>query len=236
MAKGIIYITTTSVTGLIKIGKTGTDQFENRMAQLEQNGYWNVSGLHRFFAVEVEDYDDKEKLIHTMFSKSQVANSELFALDKKLAQSLLESFGGRQVYPKPEPKPTSETKAVKATPTTVSLPKDTDLIPDGIYHFRRKVKAWGNKEVIATMRVTGHKLFVMKGSTICPAYSKSPNKSAVRLRQNAKINDDILLEDYEVQSPSAAGLLVLGGSNNGWDEWKTKDGKKIGTFRQKGGK
>ena len=64
MARGVIYITTTSVTGLIKIGKTRTDQFENRMTILEQNGYWNVNGLHRFYAVEVNDYDEKEKLIH----------------------------------------------------------------------------------------------------------------------------------------------------------------------------
>lgn len=99
MPKGIIYITTTSVTGLIKIGKTQTSQFENRMSTLEQNGYWNVNGLKRFFAVEVDDYDEKEKLLHTVFSKSQVANSELFALDKNLAKDMLMSFDGKVVFP-----------------------------------------------------------------------------------------------------------------------------------------
>ena len=102
MSKGVIYITTTSVTGLIKIGKTRTDQFENRMSILEQNGYWNVGGLHRYYATEVDDYDEKERLMHTVFSKSQVANSELFALDKDLAKQMLESFEGRQIYPKIE--------------------------------------------------------------------------------------------------------------------------------------
>lgn len=100
MAKGIIYITTTSVTGLIKIGKTQSNQFETRMATLEQNGYWNVNGLHRYFAVEVDDYDEKEKLLHTVFSKSQVSTSELFALDKNLAKAMLESFDGTVIYPK----------------------------------------------------------------------------------------------------------------------------------------
>lgn len=99
MSKGIIYITTTSVTGLIKIGKTQTSQFENRMSILEQNGYWNVNGLKRFFAVEVDDYDEKEKLLHTVFSKSQVANSELFALDKELAKAMLMSFDGKVIFP-----------------------------------------------------------------------------------------------------------------------------------------
>ena len=85
------------VKGLIKIGKT--DDFKRRMFILEQNGYWNVSGLHPFYAVNVKDYDEKEKLIHTIFSKSQVSNSELFALDKDIAKQMLESFGGEQIYP-----------------------------------------------------------------------------------------------------------------------------------------
>lgn len=42
MAKGIIYVMTTVVPGLIKIGKTGVDNFEARMYQLERNGYFNV--------------------------------------------------------------------------------------------------------------------------------------------------------------------------------------------------
>ena len=50
MAKGIIYIMETVVPGIIKIGKTRTDQFENRMKNLENNGYSNVSGLKRKFA------------------------------------------------------------------------------------------------------------------------------------------------------------------------------------------
>lgn len=104
MSKGVIYITTTSVTGLIKIGKTQTTQFESRMAVLEQNGYWNVNGLKRFFAVEVDDYDAKEKLLHTVFSKSQVASSELFALDKNLAKEMLMSFDGKIIFPYTEEK------------------------------------------------------------------------------------------------------------------------------------
>ena len=97
MSKGILYIMITSVEGLIKIGKT--QDFNKRMTILEQNGYWNVSGLKRFFAVKVDDYDEKEKLIHTVFSKSQVANSELFALDKFIAKDMLEAFEGEQIYP-----------------------------------------------------------------------------------------------------------------------------------------
>ena len=73
---------TTAVSGLIKIGKTGARNYPERMRFLEANGYYNVAGLRRFFAIELEDYDDKESLLHEIFSKHQVGNSELFALDQ----------------------------------------------------------------------------------------------------------------------------------------------------------
>ena len=39
MAKGVIYVMTSAVPGLIKIGKTGTANFEQRMYNLENNGF-----------------------------------------------------------------------------------------------------------------------------------------------------------------------------------------------------
>lgn len=98
--KGIIYIMTTAVSGLLKIGKTGTNNFEERMRFLEANGYYNVSGLKRFFAIELKDYDDKENLLHEIFNKHQVGESELFALDYDLVKQLLLSFEGNVIYPK----------------------------------------------------------------------------------------------------------------------------------------
>jgi hypothetical protein len=90
---------TTAVSGLIKIGKTGTENYQERMRYLEANGYYNVAGLKRFFAIELEDYADKEKLLHEIFSKHKVAESELFALDMDLVKQLLLSFEGKVVFP-----------------------------------------------------------------------------------------------------------------------------------------
>lgn len=59
MSKGIIYVMTTVVPELIKIGKTGTENFESRMYNLERHGYLNVGGLQRKFAIEVDSYDEK---------------------------------------------------------------------------------------------------------------------------------------------------------------------------------
>ena len=90
---------TTAVSGLVKIGKTGTSNYPERMRFLEANGYYNVSGLKRYFAIELEDYNDKETLLHDIFSKHQVGNSELFALDQDLIRQLLLSLDGTVIYP-----------------------------------------------------------------------------------------------------------------------------------------
>jgi len=98
--KGIIYIMTTAVSGLIKIGQTDVNNYQERMRNLEANGYYNVSGLKRFFAIELEDYNDKENLLKEIFNKHRVGDSELFALDYDLVRQLLLSFDGKVIYPK----------------------------------------------------------------------------------------------------------------------------------------
>ncbi len=90
---------TTAVSGLIKIGKTGTNNYKERMRNLEANGYYNVTGLKRFFAIELKDYEDKENLLKEIFNKHQVGDSELFALDYELVRQLLLSFDGKVIYP-----------------------------------------------------------------------------------------------------------------------------------------
>lgn len=98
--KGIIYIMTTAVSGLIKIGQSGSNNYQERMRFLETNGYYNISGLKRFFAIEMDDYQKKEKLLHEIFNKQQIGDSELFALDYDLVRQLLLSFDGKVIYPK----------------------------------------------------------------------------------------------------------------------------------------
>jgi hypothetical protein len=100
MKKGIIYIMTTAVSGLIKIGQTSTTNFKERMRFLEATGYYNVVGLKKFFAIELDDYIEKENLLHDIFNKHKVGESELFALDQELIRQLLLSFEGKIIYPK----------------------------------------------------------------------------------------------------------------------------------------
>ncbi|PIV86511.1 MAG: hypothetical protein COW50_00985 [Candidatus Moranbacteria bacterium CG17_big_fil_post_rev_8_21_14_2_50_41_107] len=98
--RGIIYIMTTAVSGLIKIGQTGTDTYQERMRNLEANGYYNVVGLKRAFAIELDDYKEKESLLHEIFSRQRIGEGELFALDLELVKQLFLSFEGEIIYPK----------------------------------------------------------------------------------------------------------------------------------------
>ncbi len=99
MSKGVVYVMTTSVAGLIKIGKSEPKQFKERMRHLERNGYYNVAGLKKYFAMELSDYSEKERLIQEIFNKHRVEDSELFALDKELVKQLLLAFDGRVIFP-----------------------------------------------------------------------------------------------------------------------------------------
>lgn len=221
MAIGIIYIMSTVVPGLIKIGKTGIDNFERRMYNLERHGYNNVVGLKREFAIELDDYDEKEKLLDDIFSKSRVLNSELFALDLDLVIQLLSSFEGRQVYPVDRTKETTFDEATKARAVKV----DWEKVPDGYYYLNETRKGFG--VVTATMKVEDGMFTVLKGSICAPTKSEWMPDA----RKSALIENDALLEDVSCNSPSTAGWVVLGNANNGWTVWKNESGDSIDIYR-----
>ncbi|KFI65956.1 GIY-YIG nuclease family protein [Bifidobacterium cuniculi] len=121
----------TAVSGLVKIGKTGTGNYRERMRFLEGNGYANATGLKREFAIEVEDYDAKEQRIDEIFAKARVGTGELFALDVDLAKQLLAAFEGTQVHP-----PLSRESKEKVFTRAVDRHRrhaEVRCIPDGTY-------------------------------------------------------------------------------------------------------
>jgi hypothetical protein len=223
VAKGIIYLMTTVVPGLIKIGKTRNDQFENRMRFLESNGYANITGLKREFAIEVDGYDDKEKLIHDIFSKSRIVGTELFALDIEIAKSLLASLDGKQIYPKDK----SKKEVFKESTEEIKLKMSEGFIPDGEYVLNRNIKGFGKVKGKAIVK---NGVFVLLKGSFCNNIDK---KHVPSIRRNAKIKDNILQEDIICMNPSSAGWVIIGKSNNGWKEWKDLQGNSIEKYRDK---
>lgn len=212
----------TVVPGFTKIGKTAIDNFESRMYHLERNGYSNVVGLKRRFAIEVEDYSEKEVLLNDIFAKSKVPNTELFALDLDLVIQLLSSFEGKQIFP--ETKTKEETFGDATKERQVKL--DWDTIPDGEYNLSENKKGFG--QVNATMKVENGVFIVLKGSTCAPTKEGWVPED----RRNAPIKDNILLADVSCNSPSTAGWIVLGGPNNGWFVWIDSKGQPIDVYRR----
>ncbi len=210
--KGIIYVMSTVVPGLIKIGKTGTNNFQDRMYHLERNGYSNITGLKRQFAIEVEDYSAKERLLGEIFNKSQVPNTELFALDIELVIQLLSSFEGRQIYPTEKSKDQVFDEAVKERQINTGFGN----LPDGEYYLERNVAGFGIVKGKAVMQDGIFK--VLRGAICAP----SQEGYVHRIRRETNIQNNVLVEDIICQSPSEAGWVVIGRSNNGRTEWKDK--------------
>lgn len=228
MAKGILYVMSTIVPGLIKIGKTNSDGFENRMYSLEHNGYANVTGLKRKFAIEVDEYDEKESMMDEIFSKARVFNTELFALDIDLAVQLLSSFDGRQVYPKTETKKESFDEATAKR----RVKENWSLVPNGTYYLSRKIRRNQNEIIKAMMIVKNGEYIIPAGSHISPTETNNLANSIRTVRHSDAVKDFITQEDISFMSPSAASDFIIGGSTNGWNEWKNENGNQISVYRE----
>ena len=226
MEKGIIYVMTTAVPGLIKIGRTGSDNFEQRMYNLEQNGYRNVTGLKREFAIEVEEYKNKENLLDTIFEKSRVSDTELFAVDKNIVIQLLSSFEGKMIYPKVD---TKEAVFEQATDNISS-----NLIPNGVYTFERKKKSKGSKLIKVKAKVEDGYWTILKGSILSVKKEGSGSQGARDVREALPLDENgKLLEDANIGkcSPTFAGVVVCNYSVNGWQAWKNSTGKSISVYK-----
>ena len=222
MSKGIIYVCSTIVPGLIKIGRT--TNFSARMRDLEENGYRNVGGLQRQFAIEIENHEDVEQLLDDIFAKSRVGNTELFSLDLNKTIQLLSSLSGKQIYP------TTETKQEVFERATEIV--QSQMIPDGEYVLSRKIKET-NKTVNAKMTVANGIIILKKGSEIAP-YKEYKTPTWISARKAMQLDDGgILLEDIECSAPSMAAALVVGHAANGWITWKNKDNQPIDVYRKK---
>ncbi len=99
---GIVYLMKTVIKGVYKIGISDVSNFEGRIRHLENNGYANVAGLERILAIKTDNYKEKETLLHEIFGKSRIGETELFAIDENLVKRLFLSLRGEIVFPKNE--------------------------------------------------------------------------------------------------------------------------------------
>lgn len=94
----------------------------------------------------------------------------------------------------------------------------------------------------ASGRLTGQGFVVYKGSTATKKFSKAVEKSNSRifeeLSRGAYVKDHedglyLFTKDYVFKTPSSASDVIVGNASNGWDKWKTKDGRTLdGIYRK----
>ena len=181
---------------------------------------------HSKSQVYMDDYDVKESLLHTIFEKSQVSDTELFALDINVAIQLLSSFEGTVIYPKTETKEEIFTGATENT--------HGKLIPNGTYTFKRRKKSDKNKLVHATAIINNGRWTLLKGSVLGMAEDMGVSQKAKKVRASIPIDSNgKLLEDFELGecSPSHAGTVVMNQSNNGWADWHNGKGQPVDIYR-----
>lgn len=226
--KGIIYIMSTAVNGLVKIGQTKTEQYNERMRFLESNGYRNVTGLKREFAIEVQGYKSKEMMLHEIFSKSRVGDTELFSLKIENVIQLLSAFNGKQIY-------SNFGDTTENTYDTTTEIIESKSIPNGEYYFEKQKKS-DNKTVKAVAKVENGNWTILKGSIIGITEDKGVSQKAKLIRENMRYDDiGYLLEDFELGSctPSFAGVVIMNQSINGWTDWHNKNGNQLDIYRKK---
>ena len=126
-----------------------------------------------------------------------------------------------------------ETKAEAIEPKSVESRKK-GVVPDGVYHMERYIKAWG-KTCKAQMRVEDGKYILLAGA-ICSPIPGSGGPSELnrftKLRDKGVVVDNVLQEDIECSSPSFAAGFVRFGPTDGWLQWKTEDGQPIDIYRK----
>lgn len=225
MARGILYVMRTAVNGLIKIGKTASGNFDQRMAQLENNGYRNVTGLKREFAIEVDDYDEKELLLGSLFSRSRVSNTELFSLNLHEVIQLLSSFDGRVVYPVRESKEEIFETATEAAQSA--------LLPDGTYTL--EVRARGSAAPVRAAMEAAQGILTVRAGARVGALTNITVESWKQKRLSLRLEGGATAEPFVASSPSMAATIVIGHNSNGWSVWKNGSGAPIDIYRRRGG-
>ncbi|HFA7727870.1 TPA: GIY-YIG nuclease family protein [Neisseria gonorrhoeae] len=153
------------VNSLYKIGISDVSNFEGRMRHLENNGYANVAGLERLLAVKTDNYKEKN-LLHEIFSKSRIGDTELFAVDENLVKRLFLSLRGEIVFPKNE---TAESEFEKS-----------------VHERRQEGNAGSGRKQLLDLVRRGHREYPYAlPRLLADAASYKPKKSKIRLFKEA---------------------------------------------------
>lgn len=124
-----------------------------------------------------------------------------------------------------------EYEATNDIENSLSDVENRKLIPNGVYDLARKIKRQNNETFTGKMEVKDGKFILLAGSKIVPDATPGLLPSIEELRNNTPIENGILKVNVELDSPSACGEFIIGGSCNGWKNWKNSKHEPIDVYR-----
>lgn len=99
-----------------------------------------------------------------------------------------------------------------------------------------------NADARGIFNTTDQSLVVLKGSRINPVHVRKISEAGRKKRdwqfaEYTEVRDGkrIVKEDVRFDTPSGAAQFCVGGSANGWNEWKDEEGRELNEYRIKDG-
>lgn len=115
---------------------------------------------------------------------------------------------------------------IQASRPTDSVSKTSDD-EEPLLYLSRTIKKM-DFTVKAIGKQTSDGFVVLKDSLISPADAEYLPKEVLEKRKIRKVDENnVLLENMLFNTPSGAAAFAIGKNANGWNEWKTEDGKTL---------
>lgn len=99
-----------------------------------------------------------------------------------------------------------------------------------------------NADAHGMFNTSDQSLTVLKGSMVNPSHVNKISEAGRKRREQllAEYTEErnggrVVIKDVHFETPSGAAMFCVGGSSNGWQEWKDEEGRELNAYRDKDG-
>ena len=223
MAKGIIYLMSTSLPGVTMIGNVPVSDYVAEIEKLNEAEYAGLTNFSLIYSSLMEGYTQRCAMIRNLILHRRIGETNLYTVEAGILTQLLSSMTGEQIYPAP-PKTEDITETLRNATIEGGRKENWGKVPAGTYFLSENRRLLGH--IDAAMYVEKGMFVVKAGSQCFPSIGLAP-----KIRERAVIESGVLREDVVCRSPSAAASLVMGRNFNGWLAWKDINDIPINVYR-----
>ena len=96
-----------------------------------------------------------------------------------------------------------------------------------------------NANAMGIFDILTHSLTVLKGSTINPRHldkihptTKQKREAMIAEYTERRGDELIVVKDVTFNTPSGAGIFCVGGTSNGWKDWRDENNNELNVYRE----